>query len=95
MWQDKTTHKEKLNPYYQLSQKEEVCDRILAEFGLPDHGAHIINGHVPVKIKDGETPVKANRQAVCHRRRPVQSIPEPYGHRGLYPDIQLQASGAC
>lgn len=57
---DKVTHKEKMNPYYQLSQKEEVCDRILAEFGLPDQGAHIINGHVPVKIKDGETPVKAN-----------------------------------
>ncbi len=57
---DKQTHKEKLNPYYQLSQREEVCDRILAEFGLPDRGAHIINGHVPVKIKDGETPVKAN-----------------------------------
>lgn len=57
---DKQTHKEKLNPYYQLSQREEVCDRILAEFGLLDQGAHIINGHVPVKIKDGETPVKAN-----------------------------------
>lgn len=56
---DKMTHKEKLNPYYQLSQKEEVCDRILAEFGMKDSGAHIINGHVPVKIKDGETPVKA------------------------------------
>lgn len=57
---DKMTHKEKMNPYYQLSQKEEVCDRILEEFGLPNKGSHIINGHVPVKIKDGETPVKAN-----------------------------------
>lgn len=57
---DKLTHKEKMNPYYRLSQKEEVCDRILAEFGLSNKGSHIINGHVPVKIKDGETPVKAN-----------------------------------
>ncbi len=57
---DKATHKEHLNPYYQLSQKEEICDRILKEFGLPTEGSHIINGHVPVKIKDGETPVKAN-----------------------------------
>lgn len=57
---DKLTHKEKMNPYYQLSQKEEVCDRILSEFGLPETGSHIINGHVPVKIKDGETPIKAN-----------------------------------
>jgi fructose-1,6-bisphosphatase-3 len=58
--EDKTTHKEKFNPYYKLSQNEEVCNRILEEFGLPAEGSHIINGHVPVKIKDGETPVKAN-----------------------------------
>ncbi|MDO4267597.1 MAG: fructose-1,6-bisphosphatase [Eubacteriales bacterium] len=57
---EKSTHRERMNPYYQLSQKEEVCDRILKEFGLPAEGSHIINGHVPVKIKDGETPVKAN-----------------------------------
>jgi fructose-1,6-bisphosphatase-3 len=58
--EDKSTHKENFNPYYQLSQDEEVCNRILAEFDLPTQGSHIINGHVPVKIKDGETPVKAN-----------------------------------
>jgi len=57
---DKATHKEVLNPYYQLSLKEDICNRILAEFGLPKRGSHIINGHVPVKLKDGETPVKAN-----------------------------------
>lgn len=57
---DKAMHKENMNPYYQLSQKEEVCDRIFEEFGLPKSGSHIINGHVPVKIKDGETPIKAN-----------------------------------
>ena len=32
---------------------------ILEEFGLTTTGSHIINGHVPVKIKDGETPIKA------------------------------------
>ena len=57
--EDKTTHKETMNPYYKLSQQVEYCDRILEEFGLPTEGSHIINGHVPVKIKDGETPVKA------------------------------------
>lgn len=57
---DKATHRERLNPYYKLSQQEEVCDRILKEFGLCGEGSHIINGHVPVKIKDGEMPVKAN-----------------------------------
>ncbi len=57
--EDKATHKENMNPYYRLSQEEEYCDKILKEFGLPTKGSHIINGHVPVKIKDGETPVKA------------------------------------
>ena len=57
---DKATHRERLNPYYKLSQQEDVCDRILQEFGLYGEGSHIINGHVPVKIKDGEMPVKAN-----------------------------------
>lgn len=56
---DKSTHKETLNPYYKLSVQEEFCDRILEEFDLPAKGSHIINGHVPVKMKDGETPVKA------------------------------------
>lgn len=57
---DKATHKEVMNPYYKLSQNEAVCDKILTEFGLPVKGSHIINGHVPVKIKDGETPVKGS-----------------------------------
>ncbi|MEG2700259.1 MAG: fructose-1,6-bisphosphatase [Hungatella sp.] len=58
--EDKETHQEVMNPYYRLSVREECCNRILEEFGLPTKGAHIINGHVPVKIKDGETPIKAN-----------------------------------
>jgi fructose-1,6-bisphosphatase-3 len=57
---DKATHKEHMNPYYKLSQKEEICDKILKEFGLPTEGSHIINGHVPVKSKDGESPIKGN-----------------------------------
>ncbi len=57
--EEKSTHKETYNIYYQLSVKEEYCDKILTEFGLPAKGGHIINGHVPVKIKDGETPIKA------------------------------------
>lgn len=55
---DSSTYQETMNPYYQLSVKEEYCDKILAEFDLPAKGSHIINGHVPVKIKDGETPIK-------------------------------------
>ncbi|MEJ9226036.1 fructose-1,6-bisphosphatase [Priestia aryabhattai] len=61
---DKTTHKEKKNPYYYLRENEEVCRNILEEFKLnPDHG-HIINGHTPVKEIEGENPVKANGKMI-------------------------------
>ena len=53
---DKTVAKENMNPYYKLSEKEESCDKILKEFGLPLEGSHIINGHVPVKIKGRREP---------------------------------------
>jgi fructose-1,6-bisphosphatase-3 len=56
---DKDVRKEHYNPYYQVSQNEATCRTILAEFGLDPDVSRIINGHVPVKIKDGETPVKA------------------------------------
>ena len=46
------------NPYYAHSQQEETCLRILDEFDLP-HTGHIINGHTPVKVSKGESPVKA------------------------------------
>ena len=45
--------------YYTLSHNEEVCRRILAEFGLDSDRGHIVNGHVPVNQKEGESPVKA------------------------------------
>ena len=57
---EKETHREAKNPYYHFLENEDVMDRILAEFGLAKEGAHIINGHVPVKSKDGESPIKCN-----------------------------------
>lgn len=57
---DEAVKKEVFNPYYNLSQKEEICDLILEDFHMDKNTAHIINGHVPVKIKDGESPIKAN-----------------------------------
>ena len=58
--EDKETHKEKKNPYFKLSENEEVCIKILKEFGLEGKNSHIINGHIPVKEKDGESPIRAN-----------------------------------
>ena len=57
--EDKEASRERMKPYYKLSVQEKYCDMILEEFGLTTTGSHIINGHVPVKIKDGETPIKA------------------------------------
>lgn len=57
---EKKLHKEAKNPYYSLLENEEVVDGILKEFGLDVNTSHIINGHVPVKLKDGEQPVKCN-----------------------------------
>lgn len=53
-------HKEIYNPYYKLSDNPQVCMKILREFGVSAENGHIINGHVPVKIKDGESPIKAD-----------------------------------
>lgn len=57
---DKKIHKENKNPYYQFINKKEKCEMILREFGLNPETSHIINGHVPVKVKEGESPVKAD-----------------------------------
>lgn len=58
--EDKETHKEKKNPYFTLIENEEVCNNVLKEFGLEGNNSHIINGHIPVKEKDGESPIRAN-----------------------------------
>lgn len=57
---DQSTHAEPKNAYYRLLEKESVVDAILEEFGLGGPDAHIINGHIPVEAKAGESPVK------CH-----------------------------
>ena len=57
---DKETHKEPKNPYYRLLEQEEIVNKILQEFGLKGEDSHIINGHVPVETKRGESPVKCN-----------------------------------
>ena len=55
---DKETHKEKKNAYYRLYDREDILNKILVEFGLSTEKSHIINGHVPVEQKNGESPVK-------------------------------------
>lgn len=56
---DTATHHEEKNEYYTLIQKKETCEKVLAEFGLTGENCKIINGHVPVKVRKGESPIKA------------------------------------
>jgi fructose-1,6-bisphosphatase-3 len=58
--EEKETHKENKNPYFKLRDDEKMCDMIFDEFGLNPSESHIINGHVPVELKKGESPIKAN-----------------------------------
>ena len=67
--EEKETHKEEKNPYFALIENEEICDKVLKEFGLETKKSHIINGHVPVKEKDGESPIKANGKLLVIDRR--------------------------
>ena len=55
---DESAWLEPKNAYYTLYQDPAVCDFILREFGLEGPHCHIINGHVPVKAKKGESPIK-------------------------------------
>ena len=55
---EKEMHKEKKNPYYTLLEDEEIITNILKEFGLESEDSLIVNGHVPVKSKNGENPIK-------------------------------------
>lgn len=52
------THKEVKNSYYNFVDDENIINKILEEFGLDTKDAHIVNGHVPVEAKKGETPIK-------------------------------------
>lgn len=62
---DESVWTEVKDPYYKLVENPQTCDRILEEFGIDkDNFAHIINGHVPVKIKKGESPIKANGKLI-------------------------------
>lgn len=55
---EKETHTEVYNAYYALVKGRETCEKILREFGLDPQRSHIVNGHVPVKEKEGESPIR-------------------------------------
>jgi len=61
---DHRPHQETKNTYFRLIHEPWFCDKILAEFGVePDQGL-IVNGHVPVEVEKGESPLKRSGKAI-------------------------------
>ena len=89
---DKEVQKEPKGWYYILRDNAEVCDRILDEFGVKGEHRHIINGHVPVRVGKGETPIKADGRLmvidggfsrVYHNRTGIAGYTLVYHSRGF------------
>lgn len=72
------THAEKKNPYFHLIHDAPFCERVLAEFGADPQRGLIVNGHVPVKIEKGESPLKRSGKAITIDG----AFSEAYGDRG-------------
>ena len=56
---DKELDAEKKGAYYTLADRKDICEKILAEFGLDPEQGRIVNGHIPVRTIKGETPMRA------------------------------------
>ncbi|MFK5856091.1 MAG: fructose-1,6-bisphosphatase [Bacteroidota bacterium] len=91
--EDKETHSEGRNAYYNLALKDEkYCDKILVEFRLDPKTSHIVNGHVPVKVKKGESPIKANGKLFVidgGMSIPYQSVTGVSGYTLIYNSFGL------
>lgn len=61
---EEAAHCEPSNPYYHFFNYEKECNMILHEFNLFSPYSHIINGHLPIRVKNGETPLKANGKLI-------------------------------
>ena len=62
--EDESTWAEPKNPYYTYYQDPACCEMLLREFGLGGKHSHIVNGHVPVKAKKGESPIKGGGKLI-------------------------------
>jgi len=63
--EDKRTWEEPQDPYYTWEKDPDTCVRILHEFGIDSPQGHIINGHTPVKVVQGESPIRAGGKVLC------------------------------
>jgi fructose-1,6-bisphosphatase-3 len=88
---DKTPHHETKNPYFRLIHEGWFCDKILEEFGVNPTDGLIVNGHVPVAVEKGESPIKRSGKAITIDG----AFSESYGDHGftlvLEPDRTILA----
>ena len=61
---DEEAWHEPRNPYYAYYNDEQVCQRMLEAFDLPSPESRIINGHTPIRVTHGESPIKAGGRLI-------------------------------
>lgn len=80
------------DPYYRHIADPRAAEHILREFGLSGEGSHIVNGHVPVRAIEGESPIKGGGRLIIidggfcrayHRRTGIAGYTLVYNSRGL------------
>lgn len=89
---DPATQVEVKDPYYSHIADPRTAEHILREFGLSGEGSHIVNGHVPVRAIEGESPIKGGGRLIIidggfcrayHRRTGIAGYTLVYNSRGL------------
>ena len=89
---DPAAHREIKDPYYKHIAALDTAERILREFGLAGAGCHIVNGHVPVRAIEGESPIKGGGRLIIidggfcrayHQRTGIAGYTLVYNSRGL------------
>lgn len=80
------------DPYYRHIADPHTAEHILREFGLSGEGSHIVNGHVPVRAIEEESPIKGGGRLIIidggfcrayHRRTGIAGYTLVYNSRGL------------
>ena len=89
---DPAAHREIKDPYYKHIAALDTAERILREFGLAGEGCHIVNGHVPIRAIEGESPIKGGGRLIIidggfcrayHQRTGIAGYTLVYNSRGL------------
>ena len=89
---DPAAHREIKDPYYHHIAHADTAECILQEFGLVGAGCHIVNGHVPVRAIEGESPINGGGRLIIidggfcrayHQRTGIAGYTLVFNSRGL------------